>query len=143
MNPRYEHLTQELQKCGIRLSKRRLQVVEFLCKNLCHPTVEQIYTGLQTTIPSLSKTTIYNTIKLLENNGLLRVLKIEDNETRYDIVTANHGHFKCQKCGVIYNFEIDLDPVPTQGLSQFHIASKDVYFQGTCLKCLININKKE
>ncbi len=143
MNPRFDQVTQELQKYGIRLSKRRLQVVEYLCANPTHPTVEQIFADLHQAIPTLSKTTVYNTLKLLENSGLLRPLGIEDNEIRYDLVTQNHGHFKCQSCGEIYNFQIDIEAAPTQGLSQFKIDSKDVYFKGTCPKCLLNINKRE
>jgi len=58
---------------------------------------------------SLSKTTVNNTLRILVGTGLIRIITIEDNEIRYDIVVENHGHFKCESCGTIYNFRIDVD----------------------------------
>ena len=57
-------------------------------------TVDQIFTELHKNISTLSKTTVYNTLRVLVEAGLVRVITIEDNETRYDINIENHGHFK-------------------------------------------------
>ena len=138
----YDQVTQELARQGIRLAKRRLQVVEYLCTHPGHPTVDEIHSALRPTLPTLSKTTVYNTLFLLQSAGLLRLLNIADNETRYDLITANHGHFKCDNCGEIVNFPLDIDAIPVPSLDQFQILQKDVYFKGICPKCRQNINKK-
>ena len=136
MKPTFEELSNELKKKKIRLSHQRLKVLEYLTLNRCHPTVDQIYVDLQKEVPTLSKTTIYNTLSTLVESGLVRVVTIEDNETRYDIEIENHGHFKCESCGTIFNFNIEIESLPTEELNSFKINDKNVYFKGICPRCL-------
>ncbi len=142
MKPLLEKIKQELKLKNISLSHQRLMVLEYLTQNnQCHPTVEQIFTGLQKDIPTLSKTTVYNTLRILAEAGLVRVITIEDNETRYDVNTQNHGHFKCESCGKINDFYIDIDSLACEELGNYQINDKDVYFKGICQSCLVNIEK--
>ena len=140
MNSLYKDLSAGLTNKSIRPSFQRVKVLEYLVKNQFHPTVEQIYKNLKSEIPTLSRTTIYNTLNLFAEAGLVRVLTIEDNEARYDVITENHGHFKCGECGVIYNFKADIDLLAAEELSGFKITDRNVYFKGVCSKCLSNIN---
>lgn len=140
MKQTYDFLYNELKKQDIRLSHRRLKVLEYLCQNQNHPAVGEIYVDLQKEVPTLSKTTIYNTLNILIEAGLVRVITIEDNETRYDIMVENHGHFKCESCRTIYNFNIDIDSLTSADLNNFKINDKNVYFKGICPNCLSNIN---
>ncbi|MFT3983616.1 MAG: Fur family transcriptional regulator [Lachnospiraceae bacterium] len=141
MNPLFETLEQELKKKNINLSYQRLKVLEYLTQNQCHPTVEQIFTDLQSEIPTLSKTTVYNTLRILAEAGLVKVITIEDHETRYDIITESHGHFKCESCGTIFNFRIDIELLKSDDLNNFKIKDKNIYFKGICPECLSNINE--
>lgn len=134
----YDFLSKELKKKNIRLSHHRLKVLEYLSSNLNHPTVDKIFVDLQKEAPTLSKTTIYNTLGVLVKAGMARVVTIEDNETRYDIITENHGHFKCERCGSIYNFAIDLSEYNSQDLVGFDVLERSVYFKGICYGCLSN-----
>lgn len=143
MNLLFKDLSAELIAKKIRPSFQRLKVLEYLIKNPCHPTVDQIYKDLQGEIPTLSKTTIYNNLDLFHEAGLVKVLTIEDNETRYDIITKNHGHFKCEKCGVISNFTVDIDSLTPEELTGFRVRDKNVYFKGICRECLSNINNND
>ncbi len=127
----------------IRPSIQRIKVLEYLFKNQFHPTVDQIFKDLLSEIPTLSKTTIYNTLNLFVETGLVRALTIEDNETRYDIITENHGHFKCEECGTISNFKVDIDLLVTEELTGFKVIDRNVYFKGVCPKCLLNINQND
>ncbi len=117
--------------------------MEYLNKNQCHPTVDQVYKDLQSEIPTISKSTVYNTLNLFIEAGLIRALNIEDNEIRYDIITKNHGHFKCGKCGRIFNFSIDLNNFIAEELTGFEISDKNVYFKGICPGCLSNRDNNE
>ena len=121
MDPSFEEFKIELKKRNISLSFQRLKVLEYLVQNRCHPTVDQIFTDLQKNISTLSKTTVYNTLRILVEAGLVRVITIEDNETRFDIVVENHGHFKCEACGMIYNFCIDVESLTSKDLRNFMI----------------------
>ena len=143
MNLLFKDLSTELITKNIRPSFQRLKVLEYLINNPCHPTVDQIYKDLQSEIPTLSKTTIYNTLDLFQKADLVQVLTIEDNETRYDIITKTHGHFKCEKCGAISNFAVDIDSLIPEELTGFKVMNKNVYFKGVCPKCLSNINNNE
>jgi len=139
----FKDLSAELKNRKIRPSYQRIKVLEYLNKNQCHPTVDQIFKDLQSEIPTLSKSTIYNTLNLFLKSGLIRLINIEDNETRYDIITKNHGHFKCESCGKIFNFSIDFNSFKTEELSGFKIIDKNLYFKGICPKCLSNINNND
>jgi len=130
-----EETAKELSERNIRPSIQRVRILAYMKENLCHPTVEKIYNDLHPEIPSLSKTTVYNTLNLFLAAGLVRMLNIEENEIRYDIVMKTHGHFKCESCGEIFNFRINIDDFPADDLNGFTIKDKDVYFKGVCPKC--------
>jgi Fe2+ or Zn2+ uptake regulation protein len=131
-----EFLTNQLKSKIIRPSYQRIKVLEFLHQKGGHPTVDEIYRALSVEIPSLSKVTIYNTLRIFVEAGLLRVVDIDDGEKRYDITLTNHGHFQCEICGTIYNFKVNIDQLPIEGLGQFEITQKNVYFKGLCPNCL-------
>lgn len=86
---------------GISPSFQRLRVLAFLMETKSHPTAYTIFKALKEEIPSLSKTTVYNVLKLLSEKGLINEVRIEDNELRFDAITEEHGHFKCTVCGEV------------------------------------------
>lgn len=135
MTVSFEYLATELKKRNIRLTHQRLKVLEYISNNRIHPTVDQIYSDLHKEIPSLSKTTIYNTLSTLVEAKFVKVITIEDNETKYDVITDDHGHFKCESCGNIYDFHINIDAIASEDLNNFHVNQKDVYFKGICPSC--------
>lgn len=130
----------ELKARNIRLSHQRLMVLDYIDKNRYHPTVDQIYSNLVQEMPTLSKTTIYNSLNALIDAGLVRRITIEDNETRYDIISDDHGHFKCESCGKIFDFHINMDSIESEDLYNFKINDKDIYFKGICPDCSTKSN---
>ncbi|MBE9492712.1 MAG: transcriptional repressor, partial [Bacteroidetes bacterium] len=56
-----ENVAQYLKSHGIKPSYQRVRVFEYLIKNKSHPTVDTVYKALADEIPTLSKTTVYNT----------------------------------------------------------------------------------
>src|SRR5574344_3114056 len=90
-----------LTKSGIRPSVQRVAVYGYLCEHPEHPTVDTVYAALSPDYPRLSKTTVYNTLKLLADNGLIQTIQIEEDKLRYDANTEPHLHFKCLECGKI------------------------------------------
>lgn len=137
----FDALKQTLDHKGIKLSFQRLKVLEYLSIHHSHPTADRIFSDLQVELPTLSKTTVYNTLRTLIDAKLVRVVNIEESEARYDLIAKSHGHFKCETCGRIENFSIDIDTVPFGDLAEFQIDLKDVYFKGICPRCLSNRNK--
>ena len=131
-----EFLSDHLKRKGVRPSYQRIKVLEYLRQNGGHPTVDEIYRALRPAIPSLSKVTIYNTLRTFVEVGLLQAVEIDESEKRYDIAVNTHGHFQCEACGAIYDFQVAIDQVPVEGLSHFKITQKKVYFKGLCPDCL-------
>lgn len=129
------YLSSILRDNNIKPSIQRIKVLEYLYNNRTHPMADEIYKALHIEIPSLSKTTIYNTLNTLVKAGLVRLITIEDNITRYDYDTSSHGHFKCNKCGDIFDFNINLEHLSKATLNGFKVTSKDVYYKGLCSYC--------
>ena len=136
MNISIEFLTEQLKSKNIRPSYQRIKVLEYLYHKGGHPTVDEIFRALSADIPSLSKVTIYNSLHTLVEAGLVQVVDIDGTEKRFDITLTSHGHFQCEACGTIYNFQVNIDQISIDGLNQFEITQKNIYFKGLCPNCL-------
>jgi Fe2+ or Zn2+ uptake regulation protein len=118
---------------GLRATPQRIAVYKFLCENPIHPTVDDVYNSLAEINPSFSKTTVYNSLETLESKGLIISVKIDNERIHYDADVNLHGHFMCEKCKKIYDFNIDT--LVHSGLDEFDIVRKDVYYSGICPEC--------
>ncbi len=136
MVKKIENLADYLIKNNIKPSFQRIKILEYLVGNNNHPTVDEIYQEVVKEIPTLSKTTVYSTLSLFIEADILRGLYIEENELRYDCILINHGHFKCYKCERIFDFEINIDDFKSDGLENYQINEKGVYFKGVCPNCI-------
>ena len=105
-------------------------------ENREHPTVDAIYKDLVGGIPTLSKTTVYNTLKLFVDNGITTTFTIDGNEARYDAIMEDHAHFKCKKCGNVCDVEIDTLKLKFNKLNDFQVDETNIYLKGICNKCL-------
>ena len=125
-------INQYLADKGIRPSFHRIKTFEYLLNNKTHPTVDMIFKDLSKDIPTLSKTTIYNTITLFRKKGIISVLNISENESRCDADTSLHVHFKCIKCNQIYDLKLktDLRFLDKKYLDGHLILEKQIYFKG-------------
>ena len=137
-----ERAAELLRASGVKPSHQRMKVLSFLLSQQTHPTVEAIHSALLPQISTLSKTTVYNTLNALVEAGLVRVVHIEDNETRYDVVMGEHGHFKCERCGNVTDFEVDMNPLMQKMPDGFRVRERNVYFKGICTKCLERDTRK-
>jgi Fe2+ or Zn2+ uptake regulation protein len=139
-----EFLSRQLKNKKIRPSYQRIKVLEYMHRNGDHPTADEIFRALSADIPSLSKVTIYNTLHTFVEAGLVREVGIDEIEKHYDILLTNHGHFQCESCGTIYNFDVNIDQVSMDELDQFEITQKDIYFKGLCPICVKqSVNKRK
>ena len=120
---------------NIRPSVQRLAVMDYLLTYRSHPSVEEIYNALHPTIPTLSKTTIYNTLNLFLEYGAVQALTIDEKQVRYDADCAEHAHFRCSKCNKLFDFpqpEFTEDKIVSSG---FKIDKCHVYLTGICDVC--------
>jgi len=141
MKPSFETMMQELRERNISLSHHRLKVLEHLSHTVHHPTADELFMQLKKEIPTLSKTTVYNTLRMLEEAGFLKTVRLEGQETRYDISPPDHGHFKCLSCGTISDVPMDLDALFPSGMGKWQVHETSVYFKGICADCLLKQDK--
>jgi len=122
---------------GINPSFQRLKIYKYIKESKAHPTVDQMFNELSREIPTLSKTTIYNTLNLFQEKGLVAELTIESKEVRYDGDTKPHAHFKCSRCGRVYDVAFSL-PDMANAASGHRVDEYHLYLRGTCRACLHN-----
>lgn len=122
---------------GINPSYQRLKIYEYLVNSRCHPTVEMIYNKLIKEIPTLSKTTIYNTLNLFQERGIILGLTIEENEVRYESSLSPHAHFKCKCCACIYDIPLNHPHLKEEYVDGHKIIERHLYLRGTCRNCLL------
>lgn len=131
-----ESIGDYLKKNEIKPSYQRIKIFEYLNTQKNHPTVDIIYKALCPQIPTLSKTTVYNTLNLFIEKKIVDIILIEENETRYDSTLGTHGHFKCDKCGKIYDIEVENNVIDKNILENCEIREQHYYFKGICEECL-------
>jgi Fe2+ or Zn2+ uptake regulation protein len=121
----------------IKPSVQRLKILEYIIDSKSHPSVDEIFGALQPLIPTLSKTTVYNTVKNLTDKGLLTTIKIESGELRYDYFEKPHSHFKCRICGNIYDiFDENDNILDIKEIDGHKVEKVYLCYEGVCKKCL-------
>ena len=125
-----------LAKYGIKPSVQRIAIMEYLMEHLTHPCTDDIHSVLIKFMPTLSKTTVYNTLKLFTEQGALMALGIDDRNIRYDIDVSDHAHFICLGCGKVYDIPVDhLDKLIVRGGEELTITETHLYYKGYCKLC--------
>ena len=123
-----------LKSHDIKPSYQRVKIYEFLKNSKEHPTVDVIYSALNPEIPTLSKTTVYNTLKVFIEKGIAMAITIDENEVRFDADVDMHGHFKCYNCHNVFDFNMeDLEMPPM--LNGFQIMERQLFYYGLCDHC--------
>ncbi|MFO7678408.1 MAG: Fur family transcriptional regulator [Thermoplasmatota archaeon] len=125
-----------LKEKHLKITPQRLSIMKYLDDHRTHPTADQIYYDLKHLNPSLSKTTVYNSLHTLQKNHVIQTISISTTDQRYDIKTKTHHHFLCIQCGAILDIDIDC-PNEKKILQQGHkVDEVHGYFKGICKKCL-------
>jgi len=130
-----DKLREYLEEFEINPSYHRLKVLEYLVKHRTHPTADMIYTAISKDIPTLSKTTVYNTLNVFLEKGIVMALTIDPNEVRYDFNTTPHAHFQCIICGMIYDLETEAPSYEGDIVEGHRVLQHHVYLRGICRNC--------
>lgn len=127
-----------LRARGQRVTPQRLVVARLLDEYGEHVTAETLHRRVSERMPGVSLPTVYATLELLEELGLLRRLLTESGAVIYDPKVSDHHHLVCSACGAI----IDVDaPVDDSALlraarkSGFAPAGAQVVVRGLCAGC--------
>lgn len=121
-----------LAAAGIKASAQRIAVTSYLLTHRTHPTVDEIYTALLPANPTMSRTTVYNTLGLLVAGGAVMELDFGKGNSHYDSCIHPHAHFFCERCGRIEDMEPALWPKAPEGR---RVSRTYVTFMGLCDSC--------
>lgn len=126
-----------LQAHGIKPSPQRMAVMTYLIEHRTHPTADEIYTALHPSIPTLSKTTVYNTLKLLTEKGAALQLTIDERNCCFDADTSPHAHFLCTRCGRVYDMKLNQAELRKCACvpDEFQTEDAQLYLRGCCPRC--------
>ncbi|GHV67007.1 transcriptional repressor [Bacteroidia bacterium] len=129
-------IIEHLQAFGVKPSVQRIAIMNYMMNHYVHPTVDTVYNGLISEMPTLSKTTVYNTLKLLAQHGAVQELYIDEKNVRFDGDLSQHAHFRCKKCGQVYDLPMgNMDIANIKTKTGFVITDCQLYYRGFCSKC--------
>lgn len=131
-----------LVSCGIRPSIQRLAIMNYLMTHHTHPTVEEVYQGICKEIRTLSRTTVYNTLRLLSEHNAAQMITIDEHRVCYDGDIKPHVHFYCRQCGKVYDMMDEDVPYTTQHktVGGHMVDDIQVYYKGVCSDCISKTN---
>lgn len=111
-----EVLTERLRGGGHRVTSQRLLVHRAVCAEQRHLTAEQVLASVSEALPSISLPTIYATLELLEDLGLIRRVSTGAGALLFESRRMPHAHAACRRCGQIVDVPApSIDPETLQG----------------------------
>lgn len=135
MKPKILEISEILKSHKIKPSFQRIKIYEYLVKNKNHPTTDMIYKKLINEIPTFSRTTIYNTMELFIEKGIVSAIYVDEKEARFDADTSLHAHFRCDQCKNIYDIYVKPGELNISGLLNFKVRENNLNFKGICIAC--------
>jgi len=123
------HIVQALKERGYRVTPQRVEVVNLVMEKLAkreHPTFNDILNEVKQKMPSISASTVYSILKLLEESGF--VVSFEHNgRTYYDSVTP-HINVVCVNTGKVLDLEDNqiIEPLRQRGIHPSSVLVKAI-----------------
>lgn len=123
---------------GKRYSRQRELIHRTLMGTDLHPTAEMVYSWLKPENPNLSLGTVYRNLNLLADEGV--ITRMAFPVERYDANTKPHPHFRCAKCGGVFDLAMSYDPEldsRAAHVCEHEIQGHELLYHGTCAHCKV------
>jgi len=135
---RTDRLREACRRAGVRVTHQRLEIFGELAQSADHPDAETIYRAVRKRLPTVSPDTVYRTLWLLRDLGLITALGPPWGRARFDANMRQHHHFVCTRCGTtrdFYSHEFDNLKVPDAAKGLGSVERTRVEFRGLCSRC--------
>jgi Fur family peroxide stress response transcriptional regulator len=134
-----QELVDKLRPLGVRLTPQRLAIAEVVVNSADHPSVKEIYERVSAFFPYVTIATVYSTLTMLEEMGIVRELPFQ-RQSRYDANLSPHVNLVCVGCGNVVDADVGQETVIelqdlVTGETDFQVASQRVDFYGWCSGC--------
>lgn len=124
-----------LRTNGIQPSAQRVAVAEYVLHTHEHPSAELVFKRVRERFPWISRATVYNTLNLFVEKGLLQRLTIAEDSVVFDPVTATHHHFIDDETGSIHDVPWERVQVCNiETLQDYEVANYQVVMRGKLKK---------
>jgi Fe2+ or Zn2+ uptake regulation protein len=100
-SPSPSPLSQRLKAAGVQPSAQRLAVAAYVLDTVDHPSADQVLERVRQSLPMLSRATVYNTLNLFVEKGLIRQLVLSEGRVVFDPRLEAHHHFVDDESGAI------------------------------------------
>jgi len=122
---------QALTEHGIQPSAQRVAVADYVLYTTDHPSAEQVWAEVKRSFPMLSRATVYNTLNLFTEKGLLRELVLAEGKVVFDPKLDPHHHFLDEETGEIVDVPwAALDVRRVHNLNGFDVREYQVVMRG-------------
>lgn len=131
-------LSEALKQAGVKQTHQRMEIFREVIQTDEHPDAETIYQRVRERIPTISLDTVYRTLLLLVDLGLITSLKAPHERMRFDANMTTHHHFVCVECGLVRDFsspEFDALDIPDAARSFGITRHAHVEVRGLCWQC--------
>ena len=132
-----QKLITSLREKRHKITPQRLEIIKLLSCDRSHPGATDILKRIRKTLPQISVSTVYYTLEMLKNEGLLRELEFYDRDNRYDVTIEDHINLICKKCGKIEDF-MEALPFSSEAILEqtgFRLEGMRFEYYGYCKKC--------
>jgi Fe2+ or Zn2+ uptake regulation protein len=119
-------------------TQQRQAILNVLKGTTSHPTADRVYDEVRKVIPNISKGTVYRNLKILRDTGLIAELNLSGTVSRFEARRDNHYHFRCEKCGRVYDLDVPVDTGLDKRVARktgFKISYHQLEFRGLCPGC--------
>jgi len=123
----------------VRRTKQKETILEVLRDTTSHPTADWIYNEVRKEIPNISLGTVYRNLRLLCQSGEILELDLCSTLSRFDARRDNHYHFRCEKCGRVFDVDEPVDTEIDKRVTKrtgFKVSYHRLEFRGLCKECL-------
>ncbi len=125
-------IVETLRGRGIQPSAQRVAVAAYVLSTDSHPSADDVWQAVRAGFPMISRATVYNTLNLFVDKGLLRQLRIGDGNVVFDPRTEPHHHFIDEETGAICDIPWEaLDVERVSELDGFDVREYQVVLRGT------------
>ena len=136
---RMKHFETICRDEGIKLTHQRIEIFREIAQTEDHPDADQIFQRVRGRMPTVSLDTVYRTLWLLNDLGLVVTLGSSRERTRFDANLNSHHHFVCSQCGFtrdFYSNDLDNIRLPDSVVSFGEIDATHVEVRGICRECV-------
>ena len=121
-----------------RKSKQKEAILRVLKGTTSHPSADWVYEQVKREIPNISLGTVYRNLKLLKREGEILELDLASTVSRFDGNSQGHYHFRCEKCGCVFDVDELVDGEIDGRVAQktgFKVTHHLLEFRGLCKDC--------